>query len=242
MTDRIYAMGDIHGQREMLESALTWIDWDGGRDARIVFLGDYVDRGPDSKGVIDILSKGVAEGRNWTCLKGNHDRLFEWFVSPPKPRNDPHLIIGYDWTHKNIGGRETMASYGVDVPDRIRAEELADQLRAVVPDSHLAFLRGLAISHREQGKFFVHAGVRPGVALDDQIEGDMVWIRQEFLNDDSDHGALIVHGHTPVDAPDLRANRLNLDTGAGYGKPLSVAVFEGEEIFALKASGRVRLG
>ncbi|WP_425072376.1 metallophosphoesterase [Sagittula sp. S175] len=241
MSERIYAVGDIHGQREMLDAALKRIDNDGGGDARIVFLGDYVDRGPDSAGVIGRLADGLAGGRNWVCLKGNHDRLFEWFVAPPKPRNDPHLIIGYDWTHPNIGGRETMASYGVEVPDRIRSEHLADQLRAAVPADHLAFLQGLAINHREAGKFFVHAGVRPGVALEAQAEDDMVWIRQEFLEDDTDHGAFVVHGHSPVDAPDLRANRLNLDTGAGYGRPLTVAVFEGETIFALETSGRVRL-
>ena len=99
MSERIYAVGDIHGQREMLDAALKRIDNDGGGDARIVFLGDYVDRGPDSAGVIGRLADGLAGGRNWVCLKGNHDRLFEWFVAPPKPRNDPHLIIGYDWTH-----------------------------------------------------------------------------------------------------------------------------------------------
>ncbi|GAA4220813.1 serine/threonine protein phosphatase 1 [Sagittula marina] len=242
MTQKLYAMGDIHGQREMLEGALSLIEADGGRDARIVFLGDYVDRGPESKGVIEILAQGVAEGRNWTCIKGNHDRLFEWFVTPPHPRNDPHLIIGYDWTHPNIGGRETMQSYGVEVPERIRSRELADEVRAKVPDHHLTFLNGLKLSHREAGKFFVHAGVRPGVPLADQVEDDMVWIRDEFLKDTRDHGALVVHGHTPVDAPELHANRLNLDTGAGKGHPLSVAVFEGEEISILRESGRVRLG
>lgn len=239
--ERIYAVGDIHGQRQMLEAALARIENDGGREARIVFLGDYVDRGPESKGVIDILAEGLAEGRNWTCLKGNHDRLFEWFILPPAPRNDPHLIIGYDWTHPNIGGRETMASYGIEVPDRIRATELADSLRPQVAQEHVDFLTGLHLSHRAGGFFFVHAGVRPGVALDAQAENDLVWIRQEFLEDDSDHGAFVIHGHSPVDAPDLRANRLNLDTGAGYGRPLSVAVLEGEAIFTLTPSGRVRL-
>ncbi|MBP0482395.1 metallophosphoesterase family protein [Sagittula salina] len=241
MTDRIYAIGDIHGQSAMLDTALARIENDGGTEARIVFLGDYVDRGPDSKGVIDTLTEGLAKGRNWTCVKGNHDRLFEWFVLPPKPRNDPHLLIGYDWTHPNIGGRETMQSYGVDVPERIRSEDLAQTLRERVPDAHLEFLASLKICHRETGLFFAHAGVRPGVALSDQHEDDLVWIREAFLHDETDHGALVVHGHTPVETPDLRVNRLNLDTGAGYGKPLTVAVFEGETIHALRESGRVRL-
>lgn len=238
MSQTIYAIGDIHGQREMLTDALAQIENDGGRDARIVFLGDYVDRGPDSRGVIDILAQGLAEGRNWTCIKGNHDRLFEWFIEPPMPRNDPHLIIGYDWTHKNIGGRETMASYGIEVPDRIRSGELAEQVRAVVPDEHLAFLRDLTLQQRIGDRLFVHAGIRPGVALEEQAEDDLLWIRDPFLEDTSDHGVLVVHGHTMVDAPDRRVNRLNLDTGAGKGKPLTIAVFDGPEIFRLGALGR----
>lgn len=241
MTETIYAIGDIHGQLAMLENALDRIERDGGRNARIVFLGDYVDRGPDSRGVIDLLMQGQAEGRNWICLKGNHDRLFEWFVAPPEPRQDAHLLVGYHWFHENIGGLETAQSYGVDVPERIRQKELAAEFRAALPDGHLDFLQGLQLSHREMGKFFVHAGVRPGVPLAEQDEEDLLWIRQEFLKDTRDHGALIVHGHTPVKAPELKPNRLNLDTGAGYGRPMSIAVFEADEIFALEPSGRVRL-
>lgn len=241
MTETLYAIGDIHGQLAMLEDALDRIERDGGPNARIVFLGDYVDRGPDSRGVIERLRQGLAEGRNWICLKGNHDRLFEWFVAPPVPRQDSHLLIGYHWFHERIGGLETAQSYGVDVPERIRQKELAAEFRAALPDGHLAFLQGLQLSHREMGKFFVHAGVRPGVPLTDQDEEDLLWIRQEFLEDTRDHGALIVHGHTPVKAPELKPNRLNLDTGAGYGRPMSIAVFEADEIFALERSGRVRL-
>lgn len=241
MIDTLYAIGDIHGQLAMLEDALDRIERDGGPNARIVFLGDYVDRGPDSCGVIERLRQGLAEGRNWICLKGNHDRLFEWFVAPPVPRQDAHLLIGYHWFHERIGGLETAQSYGVDVPERIRQKELAAEFRAALPDGHLAFLQGLQLSHREMGKFFVHAGVRPGVPLADQDEEDLLWIRQEFLEDTRDHGALIVHGHTPVKAPELKPNRLNLDTGAGYGRPMSIAVFEADEIFALERSGRVRL-
>lgn len=241
MTDTIYAIGDIHGQLAMLEEALTRIERDGSRGARIVFLGDYVDRGPESKGVIEVLRQGLAEGRSWICLKGNHDRLFEWFVTPPAPRQDPHLLLGYHWFHERIGGRETAESYGLDVPDRIRQKDLASEFRAALPPGHLEFLQDLRLSHHEAGKFFVHAGVRPGVPLAEQDEEDLLWIRQEFLKDNSDHGALIVHGHTPVDAPERKHNRLNLDTGAGYGRPLTVAAFEGDDIFTLGTSGRVRL-
>ncbi|MGR3367537.1 MAG: metallophosphoesterase family protein [Sagittula sp.] len=241
MTETIYAIGDIHGQRALLEEALSRIEADGGKDANIVFLGDYVDRGPDSKGVIDILCEGLAAGRNWTCIKGNHDRLFEWFVTPPAPRNDPHLLVGYHWFHPNLGGIETAASYGLTVPERVRQSELAEEMRALLPDGHLRFLQELKTFHRVGPLYFVHAGVRPGVALEDQVEDDLVWIRQEFLMDQRDHGAFIVHGHTPVDTPDFRPHRLNLDTGAGYGRKLTAAAFEGDKVFILTPSGRVRL-
>lgn len=241
MTHPIYAIGDIHGQLGQLEEVLARIEGDGGRDARIVFLGDYVDRGPDSRGVVDLLARGVAEGRNWICLKGNHDRMFEWFIAPPEPRQDAHLLIGYHWFHERIGGIETAESYGITLPPQIRQKTLAQELRAAVPEAHLDFLRSLHLSHPEPGYFFAHAGVRPGVPLDAQEEEDLLWIRQEFLKDTSDHGALVVHGHTPVDAADLRANRLNLDTGAAYGGPLTAAVFEGDEICVIGPSGRILL-
>lgn len=241
MTNQIYAIGDIHGQLALLKDVLALIERDSGPEARIVFLGDYVDRGPDSRGVIELLSRGLAEGRNWICLKGNHDRLFEWFIAPPVPRQDPHLLVGYHWFHERIGGIETAASYGIGSIDRMRQNTLAADMRAAVPDSHLRFLQGLRPSHAEAGKFFAHAGVRPGVPLDRQDEDDLLWIRKEFLQDDSDHGDFVVHGHTPVDAPDRRANRLNLDTGAAYGGPLTAAVFEGDEICILGPTGRIRL-
>lgn len=239
MTDRIYAMGDIHGQKAMLEDGLGRIERDGG--GRTVFLGDYVDRGPDSAGVIDLLCQGIDDGRDWICLKGNHDRLFEWFITPPAPRSDPYLLVGAHWFHEQLGGLDTARSYGVQVPGQIRTKTLAAEFRTAVPSRHLQFLQELKLWHRQAGYFFVHAGVRPGVPLESQDEEDLLWIRQEFHRDERDHGAFIVHGHTPVGAPDLRVNRLNLDTGAGYGDPLSVAVFEGAEISILAPSGRIRL-
>lgn len=236
MTQTLYAIGDIHGQYGMLMTALDRIEADGG--GRVVFLGDYVDRGPASREVIDLLARGLAEGNDWICLKGNHDRFFEWFMERPAPRQDPHLLVGFHWFHDIIGGRETLLSYGLDLPDRIRLSELAAQAHEVVPKAHLEFLTGLKTHHLQDGKYFVHAGIRPGVPLDAQSEEDQLWIRQEFHRDDRNHGALIVHGHTPVKQPDLRHNRLNLDTGAGYGDPLTVAVFEGDNVFTLDGSGR----
>lgn len=237
----IYAIGDIHGQSGQLDDALALVERDGGPEAKVVFVGDYVDRGPDSRGVIDRLIAGLADGRDWTCLKGNHDRFFERFMAEPEPQHDPHLLVGYHWFHEALGGRETVASYGVNVPERIRQSDLAEQVRDSVPDSHKHFLRNLRLSHRLDDWFFVHAGVRPGVPLDRQAENDLVWIRQEFLQDYSDHGVLVVHGHTPVQYPELYSNRLAVDTGAGYGRDLVPVVLEDDGAFALTARGRMRL-
>jgi serine/threonine protein phosphatase 1 len=237
MTDPIYAVGDIHGQREMLEHALERIEADGGPDARVVFLGDYVDRGPDSAGVLDILVQGWSGGRNWVFLKGNHDRLMEYYLDIPS-RSDPYLLTGYHWLHDNIGGASTLASYGVDDIEERRTYEVAMVARAAVPDPHHRFLNALKLSHRESGLFLAHAGVRPGVPLDDQVEDDLLWIRGTFHDSDADHGALVVHGHTPLKAPRHYGNRVNLDGGAGYGRPLAVAVFEGSDSWLVTDAGR----
>lgn len=240
MTQPIYVIGDIHGQREMLEAALSRIEADGGKDARIVFLGDYVDRGPDSRGVIDLLASGLAAGRNWVCLRGNHDRMFSMFMED-YPRNDARLLVGYHWFHDRIGGIETLASYGVAVPEGIRIHALHDAARAVVPPSHLDFLAGLSNHHQEGELLCVHAGIRPGVSLGCQNEDDLLWIRQEFLNDETPHPWLVVHGHTHVPSAEHRVNRVNLDSGAGYGRPLTAAVFEGRSCWILNENGRLPL-
>lgn len=240
MTQPIYAIGDIHGQSDMLDTALSRIEADGGPDARIVFLGDYIDRGPNSMGVIDRLVQGKAEGRNWVFLKGNHDRIMEWFLQEP-PRNDPYMMVGYHWFHDRLGGVQTVESYGFEMPSQIRQYALADELRPLVPQSHMNFLTSLALFHVEGPLFFAHAGIRPGVPLLEQDEEDLLWIRQEFHSDTRDHGKLIVHGHTPVDAPRHYGNRVNLDSGAGYGEPLTAAVFEGTRCWALAENGRIAL-
>ena len=169
----IYAVGDIHGQSAMLDRALELIEADGGPDAQIVFVGDYTDRGQDSIGVLDRLIEGQANGRPWITLKGNHDRMFEWFMQDT-PRHDPHMLVGYHWFHERIGGIETMASYGVFLPDRIRLEDLHAMAKDLVPQEHVDFLRNLRLSYQTDELFFVHAGIRPGVALGDQSENDKV--------------------------------------------------------------------
>lgn len=237
----IYAIGDIHGYASRMDDALARIEADGGGTAPVVFVGDYVDRGPDSRGVIDRLVAGIEAGRDWTCLKGNHDRFFERFLAKPEPQFDPHLLVGYHWLHDALGGRDTVESYGVTVPERIRQYDLATQVHDAVPEAHKQFLTSLKLSHRVGDLFFAHAGIRPGVPLDAQQENDLLWIRQEFLQDYTDHGVLVVHGHTPVKFPELYNNRLGIDTGAGYGRDLIPVVIDDDGIFALTSRGRERL-
>ncbi|UWQ41508.1 serine/threonine protein phosphatase [Leisingera aquaemixtae] len=240
MTAPLYAIGDIHGQLEMLDQALALIEADGGEGARIIFLGDYTDRGPNSCGVLERLAGGQAEGRNWICLKGNHDRMFSMFLEE-YPRNDARLLVGYHWLHERIGGLETLQSYGVEVEDGDRIYQTHARARAAVPQAHLDFLSGLKPCHQEGELLFAHAGIRPGLPLAQQSEDDLIWIRQEFLNDERAHPWLVVHGHTPGRRAEHRGNRVNLDSGAGYGRPLSAAVFEGRDCWLLTEAGRVPL-
>ncbi|MEM7317496.1 MAG: metallophosphoesterase family protein [Pseudomonadota bacterium] len=240
MTAPIYAVGDIHGHTEQLEIALDRITRDGGPDAQVVFLGDYVDRGPDSKGVIDALIDGLDQGRNWTTLLGNHDRMFAWFMEDV-PRHDPHLLVGYHWLHDRLGGLETLASYGLSVEPRTRLEDLHARAKPVIPQAHVDFLFGLQPMFETEQVAFVHAGIRPGIALADQSESDLVWIRQAFHDHAGPHPKLIVHGHTPVSVATHYGNRINLDSGAGYGHPLSTAVFEDRDCWLLTDQGRVPL-
>ena len=255
----IYAVGDIHGQKAQLDHALALIAADGGPDAEIVFLGDYTDRGPDSKGVLDTLIDGRAAGRNWRFLMGNHDRFFSHWVQHGR-EHDPRVASGLSWLNPRLGGIATLASYGVtsDVEPTFAREEdgleyllgfqRGDRLmtpddvqrdaQTAVPQSHLAFLDSLPLTLETDDLLFVHAGIKPGVPVADQDPEDLLWIRQGFLDDTRDHGKLVVHGHTALDTPEHFGNRIDLDGGAGYGRPLVPAVFEGRDCFLLTPGGR----
>ena len=238
---RIYAIGDIHGQLGELEAAHARIAQDreetGDGDAPVVHLGDLVDRGPDSRGVIEFLMESIAEGAPWIVIKGNHDRMFEGLLD----LEQTPMVAFSSWCSDNIGGTETALSYGVERSvwrsDAVNRERLI----AAVPDGHAAFLRDLPLWHETPDLLFVHAGIRPGLPLSEQIEDDLLWIRREFHADPRDHGPLVVHGHTPVDTPTHYGNRVNLDTGAGYGQPMTAAVFEGRRCFVLGPDGREEL-
>ncbi|NVO57705.1 serine/threonine protein phosphatase [Rhodobacteraceae bacterium B1Z28] len=240
MTASVYAVGDIHGQRDMLVTALQRIEADGGPDARIVFLGDYVDRGPNCRGVIDLLVKGQQEGRNWVFLLGNHDRMFARFMRDGSVA-EARLRVAEHWLHDRLGGSETLASYGIKYSAEERIYLILERARAAVPTDHVAFLSGLVTHYQEGELLFVHAGIRPGVPLVDQVEEDLIWIRGEFLDDPRPHPWLVVHGHTPVRQAGHFENRVNLDGGAGVGRPLVPAVFEGRSCWLLTEEGRVPL-
>jgi serine/threonine protein phosphatase 1 len=239
---RSYAIGDIHGHLDKLLMLHERIadDMAVHGAAPVVHVGDLVDRGPDSAGVIDYLMRGQAQGQDWVVLKGNHDRMFAGFMRD-MTYHDPRLFSGLSWLHPRLGGGATLASYGVANPaDRPLAPVHRDA-QAAVPEAHLAYIESLPTWHPHGEAIFVHAGIKPGVPMEAQIEDDLVWIREPFLIDTGDHGALIVHGHTALDEPVHYGNRLNIDSGAAYGGPLTAVVIEGAEVFHLTAGGRVPL-
>lgn len=238
---RTYAIGDIHGALDKLAAAHALIEADrratGDREAPVVHIGDLVDRGPDSRGVIDFLLHGIGAGAPWIAIKGNHDRMFTGFIDNPDS-HDPGLREGLHWIDPVLGGGVTLASYGIGGAGERMLFDLHEAALRAVPPAHVAFLKGLPLSHQRGRVLFVHAGIRPGVPLAEQKEGDLLWIRRTFLDERGDHGVLVVHGHTPVDTVTHYGNRLNIDTGAGYGKALAAVVIEGARVWLLGPGGR----
>lgn len=237
--DTVYAIGDIHGHLSKLEQALALVEAEAGPDAEVVFLGDLVDRGPASRGVLDLLIAGQAAGRRWTVLKGNHDLLFQTYLESGT-EYDPRIRSGKSWLHDNLGGYETLRSYGV--LSKRSSRDLLTEARATVPEAHLHFLTGLPLYHERGDLLFVHAGIVPGAALKWQGPDELLWIREPFLSYARPHPWLVVHGHSAVDYPEHRGNRVNLDGGAGHGRALLPAVFEGRKVSLLTDAGRVPLG
>lgn len=240
MSDPIYVIGDIHGQLEDLERVLDLIEADGGPDAYTVFLGDYVDRGPDSKGVVQKLLDGTSQGRNWHLVRGNHDRYLARFYDDMTVQ-DANTRTGLSWLNPRLGGDKTLISYGVAAEEGAPLSPMHVQVRNLVPPEHISFLKGLPLIHETDHLINVHAGIRPGVALADQLEDDLIWIREGFLDHTGSFGKLVVHGHTALDYPMHAGNRVNLDAGAGYFRPLHAAVFEDRECWLLSDIGRMEL-
>jgi serine/threonine protein phosphatase 1 len=218
---RLYAIGDVHGRLDLLERAIQAIDHDvaeRGGTALTVTLGDYIDRGPQSRGVIERLSVNPFPTL-YVALKGNHETLLEAFLADPS--------VGAHW--RRLGGLETIASFGVPVQQLVLGrnyEDAAAQLRQALTQQHRDFLASLKTSVVVGRYFLCHAGVRPGVPLDRQREDDLLWIRDEFLNSTEDFGKIVVHGHTPVAEPEVLPNRINIDTGAFMTGRLTCVVLE----------------
>ncbi|MGX9854957.1 metallophosphoesterase [Limimaricola variabilis] len=244
MNTRSYAIGDIHGHPEKLRMAHDLIAADrertGDDDAPVIHLGDLTDRGPGSRAVIDMLIEGRQAGQPWIVLLGNHDRLFRKFLEDPDWQ-DPGLRPDLDWLDPRLGGDTTLQSYGVAPVKGRDPYEVHREAVAKVPAAHRDFLAALPLYHARGEALFVHAGIRPGVPLAEQTEDDLVWIRKGWLEDARDHGPLVVHGHTALERPRHFGNRVDLDGGAAYGRPLAAAVIEGREIWLLTPDGRVPL-
>jgi serine/threonine protein phosphatase 1 len=226
---RIYAVGDVHGRADLLDQVLSRIDADLAAypDCQPiqVFLGDYIDRGPSSRSVLDLLINR-SRTHKIVCLKGNHETyVFEFLRNP---------AVLPDW--RQLGGLETLMSYGLKPPVKADAAdqlELAKALSASLPKDHRQFLRSLAPSFTCGDFFFVHAGVKPGIPLAQQREADLLWIRDDFLLCEDNFGKVIVHGHTPVREPDIRPNRINIDTGAYATGRLTCLIIENGGFFVL---------
>jgi len=200
-----FAIGDIHGCLDQLTELLAQCRrFANDQPSKFIFLGDYIDRGPDSRGVIQtIMDMQANDPPSVIALAGNHEDLFL----------GSHANDGMGHWLAN-GGSATLRSYGVTSPKDM-------------PSNHIAWIRSLPVVHDDGLRLFVHAGIRPGVPLDRQTREDTLWIRSEFLNSTADHGKLIVHGHTVRrdGKPEILANRVNVDTGAFRGGPLTAAVF-----------------
>jgi len=237
----IYAIGDVHGRLDLLDLMEAAIARDIAirRPDRplICYLGDYIDRGPHSAGVIDRLCAAGGDGVRRAFLKGNHeDRMLEFLVNP--------AANGPAWM--KFGGREALESYGLNVPAEIGETDwlgLRDNLAAALPERHRAFLGGLLLGIRWRGYFLVHAGLDPGRPVSAQSPRDMMWIREPFLSSERDWGFKVVHGHVIVEEPAFRSNRIGIDTGAYQSGALSCLVLgqHGERLIQTFAAPGLRI-
>jgi serine/threonine protein phosphatase 1 len=220
---RLYVIGDIHGRLDLLDRLIAAIDRDAkgyGADCLTVTLGDYVDRGPNSRGVLDRLS-GKPFPCDYVALKGNHEALLEAFLIDPS--------VGAQWWR--LGGLETLHSFGVRTASfmgRRNFAKASKQLRTALSEEHSKFLASLKTSITVGRYFMCHAGVRPGIPLESQNEDDLLWIRDEFLGSKIDFGKIVIHGHTPTQEPEVWSNRINIDTCAFASGRLTCVVLEGE--------------
>ena len=219
---RVYAVGDIHGRLDLLDEVLRLIVEDAKHTDNckiLVFLGDYVDRGPESKNVLARLLLPMPEDFETHYLKGNHEHSLLGFLADP--------MLYRAWRH--YGAMECLASYGVQPPvydDDDALIAARDELAENIPSDHLNFLNGLELSFEIGDYFFVHAGVRAGIPLNRQSPEDLMWIRESFLASTTNFGKVVVHGHTPVPVAEICDNRIDIDTGAVFSGRLTALRLE----------------
>lgn len=224
---RVYAVGDIHGRIDLLLRIQALIQEDAasaqGLQLVLVYLGDYVDRGPLSNRVLDRLIEKPVNGMQTIHLQGNHEAMMLDFAAGTS---------SLGWLMN--GGVETLASYGVDLdnawPSEAVLADLRTRLRRALPATHLRFLTELTLMHMEGDYVFVHAGIRPGRPLELQEAQDLLWIREPFLGKPRDDGLCVVHGHTISGRPEVLAHRIGIDTGAFFSDRLTCAVLEGNRV------------
>lgn len=224
---RVYAVGDIHGRVDLLDDLLARIERDIAdrpiRTAALVFLGDLIDRGPSSAEVVERLSSLQNFPAKTLFLMGNHEEVLLRVLNA-----EPDLV--YDWL--GYGGDAFVESYGLNAAalQALSEERIAELLRATIPPAHIAFIESFGDTFRFGDYLFVHAGIRPGVPVEEQQPKDLRWIRAPFLTDAHDHGCLVVHGHTISDGVERRPNRIGIDTGAYRTGTLTAAVVEGKDL------------
>lgn len=227
---RAYVVGDIHGRLDLLEDLLAKIHAElqhkPAPKTLLVFVGDLIDRGPSSAQVLERLRTYRRPGIRPVFILGNHEEVLLRIL-----RGEAQLITKWRW----FGGSECLESYGVDpeVLGRLSDEEALVVVRNAVPKEHIEFLESFVDSCRFGDYLFVHAGIRPGIELDQQEQSDLRWIREPFLLDDSDHGFIVVHGHTISRDVEERPNRIAIDTGAYRTGVLTALGIEGQHRWLL---------
>lgn len=218
--ERIYAIGDIHGRYDLMKHLIGMIEehaakQPGSKPAHIIILGDMIDRGPDSDKVIRSLRRRAREG-NMTVLLGNHEEIMLRAID-----GEPGVMKSW----LRFGGAQTLQTFGIEPPaDDFDQPELARKIKEAIPENWIEWLRQLPVSARSGDYFFCHAGLRPGIALNRQSRKDLLWIRDEFLDNDDTHGVVVVHGHSISPDVELRHNRIGVDTGA-YRTGMLTAVY-----------------
>ena len=210
--EKVFAIGDIHGCIGKLEKMISLIKLDEERDT-LVFIGDYIDRGPDPKGVVDYVIDLKTRVKKVICLQGNHEQMLLNYVCHDEDK-DLFLLNG---------GRATLSSYGYG--------EMPGRTKITLPDNHMEFFQSLLPYYETETNIFVHAGLRPGVPLEEQTTKDLNWIRDEFTGSSCDFGKVVVFGHTPMAKPLIQPNKIGIDTGAVFGGLLTCVELPRQEIY-----------